>query len=285
MLQSDQPAPLVEEAIERNDFRLRIRFRAALPVQSGPARIFTVSADPYFRNLTVAQEFHDLIVRLRTPSTTDNGLPPYIVPDVFVTYDWHEMEVSIKENELNLTLNGLSLEPVSLPQKPLQNWDPGYRTALGNELTWDRAWLGEISEAKMSVGSHEIDLLRAATMELPAGFWAGRKWQLIHPRSFFSLYRYPADVLFNFLGFVPVGFLLVMVRSRPRIVGAVCVIALASLCVELAQLCFVGRYPSALDWIMNVAGGGVGAWLASRLNHRFPVDDPGEMAFGRVERP
>jgi len=95
LLRSDQPVPIVEAAIERNELELCLRFRAALPVQTGPARIFTISADPYLRNLTVAQEFHDLIVRLRTPSTTDNGLPPYIVPDVFLSYDWHELELSI----------------------------------------------------------------------------------------------------------------------------------------------------------------------------------------------
>ncbi|MGB5159947.1 MAG: VanZ family protein [Thermoanaerobaculia bacterium] len=269
MIQSEQSAPLVASAIEQNKLRLRLRLRTALPIQKGPARIFTISADPYFRNLTVGQEGRDLVVRLRTPQTTVNGLPPYVLTEVFKSKGWQEIELLIEDSEFNLTLDGRKVASDSLPQGPLRSWDPGFRAALGNELTWDRPWLGEIAVAVIGVGIEDVDLLRTDVMELPSGFWSGNDWRLIHPRSLFSFDHSTTDLVLNFLCFIPVGFLLVIVLSRPRSVAfAMGVVAVGSLLVESAQLCFAGRHPSAIDWIVNVAGSGLGAWLAYSRKQR-----------------
>ena len=58
-----------------------------------------------------------------------------------------------------------------------------------------------------------------------------------------------------------------MVRSLPwSLTVSICVLAIGILIVEAAQLCFAGRYPSAIDWILNVVGTGFGAWLAYYLS-------------------
>jgi hypothetical protein len=53
--------------------------------QEGPARIISISADPFHRNLTLGQEQVDLVIRLRTLLTGENGTKPeLVVPDFFI---------------------------------------------------------------------------------------------------------------------------------------------------------------------------------------------------------
>jgi len=274
MIRSEESAPLLASAIEQNEFKLSLRLRSALPIQKGPARIFTISANPYFRNLTVGQENHDLVVRLRTPETTPNGLPPYVVHDFFDSKSQRRIDLLIDGNEVRLTLDGSEVLADSLPKDALRAWDSDFRVALGNELTWDRPWLGQIAVAVIGVGAEEFDLLRTDTMELPSGFWSGNDWRFFHPRSLFSLDYSSTDLVLNFLCFVPAGFLLVMIRSRPGSVAfALRVVAVGSFFVESVQICFAGRYPSAIDWILNVLGTGFGAWLAYSVKQRRCAGD------------
>lgn len=53
-------------------------------MQSGPARIVTLSQNPSLRNFTIGQQNTDLVVRLRTPLTGKNGVyPEIVVADIF----------------------------------------------------------------------------------------------------------------------------------------------------------------------------------------------------------
>ena len=63
-------------AIQDSTIEVEVEARASVARQCGPARIFTVSRNTSSRDLTIAQEGSDLIVRLRLPSTSPNGLPP-----------------------------------------------------------------------------------------------------------------------------------------------------------------------------------------------------------------
>lgn len=274
MVRSVRSAPLLDTVIERNELSLKMRFRSAEPFQVGPARIFTISADPFFRNLTLGQEDHDLIVRLRTPATSLNGVPQYVLQDVFRSNGWLELDLLIAGDKLRLALGSSEVLAESLPKDALRSWNPEYRAALGNELTWDRPWLGEITVAVIGSGIQEIDLLRTDNMERPSGFWSGNDWRLIQPRSLFRIDRSTADLFLNFLCFIPVGVLLVTVRSLPwSLRFSICATAIGVLFVETAQLGFAGRYPSAIDWILNVAGTGFGAWLACFLKKHGLADD------------
>ena len=97
-LRSHEAGRLVGDALRRaNRFTLKLACRAASVNQEGPARIVSVSTDPYRRNLTIGQEGSALVVRLRTPMTGPNGREPELVkPHVFdrdgdrtilITYD------------------------------------------------------------------------------------------------------------------------------------------------------------------------------------------------------
>lgn len=81
------------------------------------------------------------------------------------------------------------------------------------------------------------------------------------------------DVVANFAGYAPLGFLLALAFLRsgwPRAAWplAVCLSALLSLCVEALQHYLPMRVPSNLDFALNTAGAMLGAtavWLLERL--------------------
>jgi|GEM_PF-6852949 len=61
-----------------------VRVSSCSKAHAGPARIFTISQNVSERNLTVAQNYSSLIVRLRTLFTTENGAPELIFYYIFV---------------------------------------------------------------------------------------------------------------------------------------------------------------------------------------------------------
>jgi VanZ family protein len=112
--------------------------------------------------------------------------------------------------------------------------------------------------------------LRWGVLELPAGAYPWSRRAL-------------ADMLLNFLGFVPLGALVAYVRrafyQRPprRAFGDACVaVALLSLVIELGQALLPSRHSSALDLLLNAVGGALGAallWLLQRAAARSATAD------------
>ncbi|HIK31800.1 MAG TPA: VanZ family protein [Oscillatoriales cyanobacterium M59_W2019_021] len=68
---------------------------SANPNQEGPARIISLSKNPFARNFTLGQEGNDLSFRLRTPLTQENGADPEsIVPNVFADTQFHRVAIT-----------------------------------------------------------------------------------------------------------------------------------------------------------------------------------------------
>ena len=91
-------------------------------------------------------------------------------------------------------------------------------------------------------------------------------------QGFAGFFEWPSlkDFIENVLLFVPFGFLLYY--RRTSVTRKVLIISLAaiaggafSLAVELAQMGFPGRDPSAFDVLANTLGASVGAVLAARF--------------------
>jgi VanZ like family len=84
-LQSDRAAARLAQRLGKtNAFSLRVTCATDDVEQDGPARIVSSSVSPLSRNFTVGQERRDLVFRLRTPETGDNGYPlEVIVPGIF----------------------------------------------------------------------------------------------------------------------------------------------------------------------------------------------------------
>lgn len=97
-LQTAVPTEYLTQSIMRtNQFTLGITVATNDFAQAGPARIISLSVDPDRRNFTLGQQEDNLVFRVRTPLTGDNGgNPQMIIPDVFsssfpknliITYD------------------------------------------------------------------------------------------------------------------------------------------------------------------------------------------------------
>jgi len=92
-------------------------------------------------------------------------------------------------------------------------------------------------------------------------------WQLM--RLPWPRYFIPFDITSNLLGYAPLGFLWALARLRqgaalwPAWAGAALAALLLSYAMEVTQHLLPLRVPSALDWVLNTAGGALGAVLAA----------------------
>jgi hypothetical protein len=103
-LATEKPASLVTEKIRQtSQFTLIANVATANTNQTGPARIISLSENPYQRNFTLGQEGSSLVFRLRTPVTGENGAnPELIVPGVFADTNFHRLVVSYADSVLDL---------------------------------------------------------------------------------------------------------------------------------------------------------------------------------------
>ena len=194
-----------------------------------------------------------------------DGSYSFRVPGVFAADVWVDIRVAIEPGLLQVDVDGQRRLDASLPQTPLENWDPSYRLTLGNAPTYDGSWFGDITRAVVRTGDIDIDYARSGALHMPEFVW------VIHQEPNLTLFGnlFFTDVAINLLGFIPIGLLLgVWARAR-RWHGAwiaVCSVALVSGTLELLQFGIPDRYPSVNDLVFNTAGGGLGIllgwWLA-----------------------
>lgn len=261
---SSGPPDWVAAALRSHRLELSLRLRSFAPDQDGPARILTLSSGPLRRNLTLAQDGDDLTIRLRTPATGLNGTyfdgtPVARIADVFATPAWVDLRIGIEPGELRVEVDGEARARTTLPAAPLQGWNPGYPLALGNELTHNRAWLGEIRRAVVSGAHGAVDYARAGALELPARFWSAIGPHTLVPFGERSL----RDAALNLTGYVPLG-LFLGAWGRWRGWHAAWPIGLAflvSASFETLQFVVADRHPSTTDLLLNTLGGALGVLL------------------------
>ncbi|MEL7192307.1 MAG: SdrD B-like domain-containing protein [Bacteroidota bacterium] len=111
--------------------------------QSGPARIMSISENTAKRNMTLGQSGSRYIGRVRT-GTANNGTPDNQGPSSSVSTSQVQHLVYTYENgQDKIYLNG-ALVATRSRSGDFSNWDTGYHLMMGNEMTQDRKWLGEI---------------------------------------------------------------------------------------------------------------------------------------------
>ncbi len=108
-------------------------------------------------------------------------------------------------------------------------------------------------------------------MAVASGPWFGvvhePQWSRVSWIPFQGFSDKPRDMLVNFLLFVPFGWSFVKSRSSSSGVGlTLAAAAIVSIGVEIPQLFFRLRDPSATDLVMAVCGAGAGS-LASQAFH------------------
>jgi VanZ like family len=268
---AEPPHDWLEPARAAETFALGLVVRPHSAAQSGPARIVTMSWDTHMRNLTLAQENADLVLRLRTQDTDLNGLrdgePLARVRDVFGRPRWVAVDLDISPGQLTIAIDGRPAVVGALPPKVLKTWDPAFALALGNETTCDRPWLGEIRAAVVEAPGRKPTTPRPRMPRRPAACWAiGYMPTLVPLRVFLA-----EDAIRNTLMYIPLGVLFgLMMRARARVALARGVVAIVGVSVtfEITQLFVGSRFPSIDDVLFNAAGGSLGLVLAALLTRR-----------------
>ncbi len=257
LLRSDDAPGWIRDAIAAGRVGIELEVTPSVAAQTGPARILSVSMDPWRRNLTIAQEHRDLVVRVRRHGASQNGTPPFVVPDVFERAQPVRIDVALDGDGMRVAVDGVARLSVGwAASPPFELWDPGYPIGLGNELTWNRPWLGTVSVASLAVGGESVNLLAPGALAAPV---AGSP---ALPFAWFSSSL--ADLALNFLLMIPMGLLTAWVARSPGMLRAVLLWVPVVLLAESIQLVIPGRFPSASDVLLNLAGVLVGSAIAVR---------------------
>jgi VanZ like family len=259
------PHDWLEAASASETLEVLLVVRALSAAQSGPARILTMSRDGHMRNLTLAQDDDDLVLRLRTESTDLNGLragePFARLEDVFRSADWRRVDLRIRPRQLSIALDGQPALSAVLPPAVVRTWEPSFGLALGNEISCDRPWLGEIRAAVVKAPGRERDYADAMAMSAPAACWAIGYPPALVPFRLFLL----QDAIRNTVMYAPLGLLLGLIARSSgyaALVGGLLAIFGISASFEVAQLFVASRFPAIDDTIYNTIGGGLGLALA-----------------------
>jgi hypothetical protein len=102
------PTSLSERLKKRSQFTLQTTVATDDPNQKGTARIISLSKDANNRNFTLAQDGRDLVFRLRTPITGENGARPELrVPGVFSNMDRKKISIAYDGSSLFAYVNGV----------------------------------------------------------------------------------------------------------------------------------------------------------------------------------
>lgn len=111
--------------------------------QGGPARIVSMSVDPYQRNFTLGQEQSTVDVRLRTTTTGNNGMPSIVSETGSLSTEIVQV-VYVRNSGgfARIVIDGVQVGS-GQAEGDLSNWDASYPLALANELGDDpRSWRG-----------------------------------------------------------------------------------------------------------------------------------------------
>lgn len=148
LLRTEQPAGKILTACQASAaVTLEAWITPANVTQDGPARILTMSADPFRRNFMLGQGLwgsqaaNRFDARLRTTATNGNGFPSLSTSAGSAqTAQTHLVYTRSAGGAAVLYLNGQP-QQTALRGGSLANWE-AYPLILGNELSGDRPWLG-----------------------------------------------------------------------------------------------------------------------------------------------
>jgi VanZ family protein len=213
----------------------------------------------------VGQQGVDLVVRLRRSEESFNGTPEFIVSNVFTDLGRHVLDISVKPGKLAISVDGTNRLTEKLPDDAFDTWVRDYRLAMGNEITFDRPWLGTIHQAMIDVKDKRVDYLVPGTLAIPETYYLQPHPDRMSLVPFYQEYYSVSiiqDWIVNFIGFVPLGLLVVLLYPNWSNVRRAAIICLGvSLVIETMQLYLPWRHPAIEDLILNMLGGACGAWL------------------------
>jgi len=230
--------------------------------QSGSASVMMLASDFWHTDFSIGQAGPDLLVWVRRPGSDANGDPPYTVHGAMQANRWTDVDVVLRNGAIRVGINGRPRLTGHLPPDFARSWGPG-EIALGDEVHGGRAWQGQIRMAAVRTTDGSVDYVRPAALSIPASYFYAPDH--IEPFPPAGLKKWLIVVL-DMLSFVPLGFLLVAARRPPTGTYAAALIAAAyAVALAAGKFLFYARHTSLGVVLGQVAGGLLGAVLASRL--------------------
>ncbi len=136
---------LLKECRKSNQLGIEAVITSEHSRQRGPARIITFSTDGFSRNFSLAQEGDQLLLRLRTPNTGNNGLNPETKLARVTAKKTTHLVVTYAEGKLACYLDGKLAHETNRVRGDFRNWSAQH-LLFGNE--WDggntRDWHGSL---------------------------------------------------------------------------------------------------------------------------------------------
>lgn len=134
---------LLEACKESNQVTIEAEITVSDMDQAGPARIISFSKDTSRRNFTLGQEGENIVMRLRTPWTGENGIDPQVeVCQITPDRPMH-IVISYYPGNMSAYLNGELVYQGSEVHGDFSNWEPCH-LIFGDEYSSDRNWVGQI---------------------------------------------------------------------------------------------------------------------------------------------
>jgi len=116
--------------------------------QDGPARVVTLSDGSLLRNVTLghggsgSEPMTAYNVRLRTSTSTDNGIPALITAANEIPAAKHHVVYTRRADGVVTVYVDGTVSTSTAGSGDLSNWNSNYRLSLGNEVGASRAWVG-----------------------------------------------------------------------------------------------------------------------------------------------
>ncbi|MCK4625791.1 MAG: LamG domain-containing protein, partial [Phycisphaerae bacterium] len=126
-----------------NQLTIEVTLTPANLKQRGPARIVTFSTNSASRNFTLGQDGKNLILRLRTTQTGDNGTKPQVTLCQLAAGKPHHIIVSYFPGRLFCYVNGRKVPASAAVQGDFSNWAPQH-LLFGDEWNGQRDWSGRL---------------------------------------------------------------------------------------------------------------------------------------------
>lgn len=142
---SIEPARKVTTAVKQSgELTIEAWLKPSESRQSGPARIVSLSSDASQRNVTLGQDGSRFDVRLRTTSTSTNGIPSVATPEEMAKLTLtHLVYARNKAGDVRIYMNGKEVAAQKVAGD-LSGWSDDFHLSLANEMTGDRPWRGEL---------------------------------------------------------------------------------------------------------------------------------------------
>jgi len=131
-----------------NEYSIEIWVIPANVTQEGPARLVTYSDGTQVRNFTMGQQNYNYVFRNRnsSPDISPNGTPALQTDNAEQVLQTNQQHVVMTYDSIagrSIYVNGVLKSTESITANtPLNNWDPNYIFAIGNEVTNNRLFMG-----------------------------------------------------------------------------------------------------------------------------------------------